>query len=414
MFSFLYNIGIHLYVFGIRIASLFNAKAKLWITGRRGQFERMKKAVHEHDRVIWFHCASLGEFEQAKPVIESVKKLYPDYKILLTVFSPSGYASAANYRHADMFFYLPSDKPANAKKFIKIFEPKLAVFVKYEFWFNYINELSKNKIPLLMISAIFRPGQYFFRRRGFWFRKQLKKVTWFFVQNETSSQLLGDAGIYHNEIAGDTRFDRVINIAENGGEVPGITEFKGDALLLVAGSTWPKDEEILAEMMHRHPEIKLIIAPHEIDKSRINEVVEKFSAYNPLLYSSGNAHSGKSRVLIIDGMGILSRLYRYADVAYVGGGFGAGIHNLAEAAVYGVPVLFGPNHKQFREALDLLADGGGFTFSGKNAAMVISEKLFKDKSFRESAGEKAAAYIYRNKGATSRIVDKIKEYLVVQ
>ncbi len=414
MFSFFYNIAVHLYVFAIRLASMANAKAKQWITGRSGQFARMKAVASKHDRIIWFHCASLGEFEQAKPVIEAVKNLYPGYKILLTVFSPSAIEQAKRYPFADLVFFLPSDKAANAKKFVNIFRPKLAVFVKYEFWYNYINELYKRKIPLIMISAIFRPGQYFFKHYGGWFRGQLNKVTCFFVQNESSSRLLEKAGIHHYEIAGDTRFDRVISIAEQGSAVPGIKSFKGDALLLVAGSTWPADEEVLLSIMKQNPGLKTIIAPHEIHPERIREIKERFSAFRPLPYSTYEKESSKTGdVLIIDSIGLLSRLYRYADAAYVGGGFGAGIHNLAEAAVYGVPVMFGPNHKRFREATELLETGGGFTFSNRKEAVEIAHKLFNDPLFREAAGKKAADYIYKNKGATQSVVEKIKEYLVV-
>jgi 3-deoxy-D-manno-octulosonic-acid transferase len=414
--STVYNIIIYSYYFLIKIAAATgNAKAKSWVEGRRKEFERLKKSIGKYDEIIWFHCASLGEFEQGRPVIEKVKKTYPNHKILLTFFSPSGYENKKHWEGADYIFYLPVDTHLKAKKFVSIVKPKVVVFVKYEFWFNYINELYKRKIPLIIISAVFRPGQYFFKFWGYWFKRQMQKISYIFVQDERSSQLLNSINIYHNEVVGDTRFDRVVKIMEEAQELPFVEEFKGGGKLLVAGSTWHPDEAVLHAVMRNEPQVKLIVAPHVTDKRHIDELVKRFSAFNPVLYSQyskGDGNIAGSRVFIIDTMGMLSKLYRYADLAYIGGGFGAGIHNTAEAAVYGVPVMFGPNYKKFREAVALLDRGGAFTFDTEKEALKIAGKLLSDDTFRIDAGKKAAAYIMENRGATNLITDKIKEYLI--
>ncbi len=413
--SFIYNISILFYSLGIRIAAFFNHKARQWIEGRKTQFKKMKKTLQKHDKVIWFHCASLGEFEQGRPLMEAMRKTYPNYKILLTFFSPSGYELHKNFKDADFVFYLPSDTPSHAKLFIEIFNPRLAVFVKYEFWFNYINELYKNKIPLLIVSAIFRPQQHFFHFWGYWFRRRLQKVTFFYVQNHRSSELLNKIHIYHNEISGDTRFDRVCKISEEQNDIQGIQHFKNNNLLMVAGSTWPPDEDILLKVMQNQSfGVKLIIAPHVVGEGHISELLQKFQDFRPVLYSRKEKIETNNIVLIINSIGLLSKLYRYADLAYIGGGFGAGIHNLLEAAVFGIPVLFGPNHKRFSEALDLIESGGGFSFSQPRKAVETCQLLLSDKTKRKLAGKAAAKYVAENKGATQIILNKIKEYLVVE
>ncbi len=408
----LYNFIILFYTEIIRLAALFNPKAKQWIAGRKNQFDNIQKSIGINEKIIWFHCASLGEFEQGRPVIELVKKKLHGYKILLTFFSPSGYELQKEYKNADYIFYLPADTSYNAKKFIKIVNPKLVVFVKYEFWYNYINELYKNKIPLIVISSIFRPQQYFFRFYGKWFRNQLHKVTFFYVQNKASAQLLNSIGVLHNKVTGDTRFDRVTNILQDNTEIQGIKDFKDNYKLLIAGSSWPPDEDIILEIIKEHSDLKLIIAPHIIYKTHIQDIIEKFNMYHPVLYSHiKDADLSKNNVLIIDNIGLLSKLYRYADIAYVGGGFGAGIHNLSEAAVYGIPVVFGPNHKRFNEAIDLINIGGGFAFSTVKEAVNIFNLLLKDNKKRIIAGDKAAKYIIKNNGASTIIIDKIEGFL---
>jgi len=375
----------------------------------------MEKAVGKNENIVWFHCASLGEFEQGRPVMEAFKEAFPCYKILLTFFSPSGYELRKNYPGADYIFYLPMDKPKNARRFIRIFRPKLVIFIKYEYWYNYIKELSKNKTPLFFISAIFRQNQYFFRFGGNWFRNQLQKVTWFQVQEESSSELLNSIGVFHNQVGGDTRFDRVLSVVHEPVSLPVIENFANEADLLICGSTWPPDEDILKDYLTHENGVKMILAPHKIDADHIAEIQNKFKAFNPVLYSetAGNVLDN-SRVLIINTLGLLSQLYRYGRLAYVGGGFGVGIHNLLEAAVYGLPVIFGPNYQRFREARDLLANGGGFTISDKKSFRQTAGALLRDAGKYQQASKFAATYVQKQAGATFKAMEKIKEYLVVQ
>jgi 3-deoxy-D-manno-octulosonic-acid transferase len=411
-----YNIFIYGYGFLIRVAAPFYGQARQWLTGRKNLFRNMEKAVGKHEDVVWFHAASLGEFEQGRPVIEAFRETFPRYKILLTFFSPSGYELRKNYEGADYIFYFPMDKPRNARRFIRIFKPKLAVFIKYEYWYNTIRELSKNKIPLFFISAIFRKEQYFFKPGTKWFRNQLQKVTGFMVQDQTSSDLLHSIHIYHHQISGDTRFDRVLKIAHEKVDFPVIQQFTNHSEVMVCGSTWPADEDILRAYLKQNQKIKMILAPHKIDAEHIQEIRKKFNAFHPVLYSETKKTpvNEKSRVLIIDTLGILSYLYRFGQVAYVGGGFGSGIHNLLEAAVYGIPVIFGPHYKPFREAHDLLENGGGFTIQDKKSFFAVADRLFQQADFRIQAGQAAKQYVEKEAGATFRIIEKFKEYLVPQ
>lgn len=375
----------------------------------------MEKAVGKNENIVWFHCASLGEFEQGRPVMEAFREAFPDYKILLTFFSPSGYTLRKNYQGADYIFYLPIDKPKNARRFIRIFKPKLVVFIKYEYWYNYINELSKNKIPLFFISTIFRQNQYFFRYGANWFRNQLQKVTWFQVQDETSSELLNSIHIFHNQIGGDTRFDRVLSISQEPVSLSAIENFADGADLFICGSTWPPDEDILKDYLTHEEGVKVILAPHKIDAEHIAEIQNKFKDYSPVLYSeTSESVPDGSRVLIINTLGLLSHLYRYGKLAYVGGGFGVGIHNLPEAAVYGLPVIFGPNYQRFREARDLLENGGGFTISDKKSFRQTADMLLHNTEKYRHASKAAAAYVQKQAGATYKAMEKIREYLVVQ
>ena len=336
----IYSLSIHLLNAFLGFAAIFNLKARKWVNGRKGQFEKLRKEIGKDERIIWFHCASLGEFEQGRPVMDVIRNNYSGYKILLTFFSPSGYEVRKNANEADFVFYMPLDTATNAKKFIGIVRPRIAVFVKYEFWFNYINELSKNKIPTLIVAAIFRPSQYFFKPWGFWSRSHLQKITHFFVQDEQSLELLNSVKIYHADIGGDTRFDRVLQVVSENKSYPQIETFAANQQVIVAGSTWPADEDILFELLKKtENSFKIIIAPHEIGEMRIDQVLKKFKAFNPRLYSEFDTAKNKdTKVMIINNMGMLSYLYRYAKIAYVGGGFGAGIHNLLEAVTYGIPV----------------------------------------------------------------------------
>lgn len=409
---FIYNISVWVYALGIRLAALFNNKAKLWVDGRKNIFREISEAIPKDEKLIWFHCASLGEFEQGRPVIEAFRKQFNDHKILLTFFSPSGYEVRKNFDQADYVFYLPLDTPLRAKKFIALTQPRLAIFIKYEFWFNYLNELSKNKIPLLMVSVIFRPSQHFFKPWGGWSRKQLQKVTWFFVQNEATKNLLNRIKVYHSSVSGDTRFDRVIQLPSEKINLPLIETFADGKPLLVAGSTWPADEDLLKSLLQSEHPFKLVIAPHVVSTSHIREILMKFEAFHPLLFSKiKNNKLSEKRVLIIDSIGMLSKLYRFGNMAYIGGGFGAGIHNILEAATYGLPVIFGPNYQRFQEAVELIRLGGAFAIHDEESCLQAFGHLASDKNLLRKSGETARKYVTSNAGATAMVVEKAKEYL---
>jgi len=410
-----YNFFIYGYSFLIRIAVPFHQQARRWVVGRKEEFLRMKNAVGKHEDIIWFHCASLGEFEQGRPVMEAFRETFPGYKILLTFFSPSGYELRKEYPGADYIFYLPIDKPKNARRFIRIFKPKLAVFIKYEYWFNYIKELSKNKIPLFFISAIFRKNQYFFRYGAGWFRNQLQKVTWFQVQDELSSELLSSIRVFHNQVGGDTRFDRVLKVSNEPVHLPIIENFTRVGTPLICGSTWSPDEDILKDYLAHEDGVKMVIAPHKINPEHLSEILNKFKDFHPVLYSEAMKNLPENaRVMVIDSIGLLSHLYRFGKLAYVGGGFGVGIHNLPEAAVYGLPVIFGPNHQRFREAISLLKNGGGFAIQDKKSFRETANRLLQNPENYKTASEAAVGYVRQQSGATFKAIEKIKEYLVVQ
>jgi len=412
--QFIYNLFIFIYQYSIRISAFFgNEKARKWLSGRKDVFNKLSSSIGKDDKIIWFHCASLGEFEQGRPLIEALRKQYTDYKILLTFFSPSGYEIRKNYEQADYIFYLPIDTTKNARRFVEIVRPRAVFFVKYEFWFNFINELYIRKIPFFMVSTIFRPSQHFFRFWGFWFRKQLRKITFLFVQDENSLELLENIKIYHADIIGDTRFDRVVALAEVEKEFPLIKHFVKDKPILVTGSTWPADEDKLLKMFDQLDiDFKLIIAPHQVDNEHIEQIKKKFSKYEPILYSNADEKNiNTNRVLIIDGIGYLSYLYRYATITYIGGGFGTGIHNLLEAATYGKPVIFGPNHSKFKEAIELKKNGGGFAIANSEELINFCQLLFTDNEKCETSAQSAKNYVIKNAGATNRVIDKAKEYL---
>lgn len=410
----IYNISIRLYLLAIRVAALFTPKAKQWLQGRKNFFEELQQSIKKEDEIIWFHVASLGEFEQGRPLMEAVKKLFPSHRTLLTFFSPSGYEAKKNYKGVDYIFYLPMDTRSNARKFVSIVKPKMVIFVKYEFWFNYINELYKNKIPLLMVSVIFRPSQHFFKFWSVWFRKQLTKVTWFYVQNDESVYLLNNIKIYHVEKSGDTRFDRVKILLNEKHDIPFIEHFKGNDLLIVAGSSWPPDEDILRYVLsNTNIPFRLIIAPHVVSDSHVAELQKKFNKWSPVLYTDfTNSFSKNSTVMILNTTGILSHIYRYADLSYVGGGFGVGIHNLLEPATYGQPVLFGPNFNKFQEARDLINLKTGFSVSNKDETLKLVESLLSGDVLRADIGIKSKKYVEANAGATDIVLNKIKEFIV--
>ena len=390
---------------------MFNPKARLWVDGRKGLLGKLAGQIDKNDKIAWFHAASLGEFEQGRPIIESFRKRFPDYKILLTFFSPSGYEIRKNYEGADYVVYLPIDTKRNAREFIKIVQPKLAVFIKYEFWFNYLQVLSENKIPVFFASVIFRKEQHFFKWYGSWSRKMLKKASFFFVQNQESFDLLESIGISKVEISGDTRFDRVFSIAQNAKKFPLIEKFAKEKKVFLAGSTWPRDEEIIEKLSVHNPVLKIIIAPHEIHQERIDSIIQRFATTKVLKYSEADENNiSNIQVLIIDGMGFLSGLYQYCHFAYIGGGFGKGIHNILEAATFGKPVIFGPNYKRFAEAVELVQKEGAFVINNSSEIISIAEKLLADDVAWQSASSVCKEYVKTKKGATELILNKISEF----
>jgi 3-deoxy-D-manno-octulosonic-acid transferase len=411
----LYNFFIRLFGFLVLIATPFNSKAREWHKGRKGLLKKIKKEVNRKEKIIWFHCASLGEFEQGRPVIEAVKSTFSDHKILLTFFSPSGYEVRKNYEVADYVYYLPLDTAVNAKKFIKRTNPRLVFFIKYEFWYNYISELNKNKIPVFIVSSIFRKSQYFFKPGAGWIRKQLQKITYFFVQNEKSLALLRMAKVNHADISGDTRFDRVVALAQEEVEFPEVELFKANKKLVIAGSTWPADEDVLEDLLRNSSlDFKLIIAPHIVNKEHIDQLLRKFSQFNPTLFSEASPLNTKnSRVLIVDSIGKLAYIFRYANLAYIGGGFGVGIHNTLEAATYGLPVFFGPNYERFKEAVDMKKLGCAFAISNISELSELFEDLFTDEEKYLQASVIAKNYVAEHAGATKKVIEKAKEYLIV-
>ncbi|MCX6244929.1 MAG: 3-deoxy-D-manno-octulosonic acid transferase [Bacteroidetes bacterium] len=406
-----YNIFVLFYVSAIRIAALFNPKARQWVNGRKNLLKNIQSALSSHKekkKVAWFHCASLGEFEQGRPILEAFKLSRPDHRIVLTFFSPSGFEIRKNYPGADHVFYLPADTRANVKEFIRLLSPSIVFFIKYEYWYNYIAELKKKNIPVYMVSAIFRPSQPFFRWYGGWFRKQLDNLAWFFVQDRDSEALLQKIGISKVTVSGDTRFDRVQAVAEQNRPVELMEEFCRNSKVLLAGSTWPEDETVILPFIHENNDkMKFVIAPHEVDKGRIDGLMSLIGT-GGLRYSEANAQSiAEARVLVIDSIGILAFLYRYAHVSFIGGGFGVGIHNILESAAFGVPVIFGPNYLRFREACELIREGGAFSIGNKDEFKSALGNLLNNPGRHERASAICRTYVSANKGATSYILDHI-------
>jgi 3-deoxy-D-manno-octulosonic-acid transferase len=394
----------------VELASPFNKKARMTRIGQWFTNGILRKKIDRNADYIWFHAASLGEFEQGRPMMEKLKKQYPDYKILLTFFSPSGYEVRKNYPGADVICYLPFDTPFKVKKFLNLAHPKIAIFIKYEFWLNYLTELKKRGIETYIISAIFRPGQLFFKWYGAWYRKALLCYKHIFVQDETSKQLLSQYRINNVHVCGDTRFDRVVEIQKQTRLLPEIESFtKGNKLIFIAGSSWSEDEKIIIPYFNEHQEIKLIIAPHEIHTERL--VYIQSLIHRPAIrLSEANINCMESKdCLIIDSFGLLSSIYRYGNIAYIGGGFGHGIHNTLEAAVFGIPVIFGPNYQKFKEARDLIAYGGGYSTDGKESFDSLMDKFLSDSQMLAQAGENAGNFVHRNLGATNKIMDMIFE-----
>ena len=377
------------------------------VNGHAAVFKILRENIKEGEPYIWFHAASLGEFEQGRPLMERIRRQYPEYKILLTFFSPSGYEVRKNYEGADVICYLPFDTPRNVKRFLNIANPCMAFFIKYEFWQNYLKALKRRHIPVYSVSSIFRREQIFFRWYGGRYYKVLTRFTHLFVQNEVSKELLGKLGIRNVTVVGDTRFDRVMEIMQQAKQLPLVEAFKQDYTVFVAGSSWPPDEDLFIEYFNAHPELKLIIAPHVIGESHLSEIIGKLK--RPYLrYTQANEENVKQAdCLIIDCYGLLSSIYRYGEIAYIGGGFGVGIHNVLEAAVYGVPVMFGPNNKRFREAQQLLQSGGGFEIHDETDFNALTDKLLTDATFLKQAGDAAGHYVKGNAGAADKVLSMV-------
>ncbi len=404
----LYYLFIQLYFVAAKFLSLNNIKAKQWIDGRKNIFQHLEEAfANNSDKVIWMHCASLGEFEQGRPVIEKLKLQSPNYKILITFFSPSGYEIQKDYAGADWVFYLPIDTENNVKQFYEIVNPLLIIFVKYEFWYYYIREAKKRNIPLLLVSGIFRNSQPFFKWYGTLHREMLGCFTYLFVQNKTSFDLLQTIHKANNvAVCGDTRFDRVVEIAAQAKSFQDVENFIGTSNVIVAGSTWTEDDEELDHYANTHPEIKFLIAPHNIGSDRLNECLRLYK--HSVLYSKIDTAKSNTNVVVIDNIGMLSTLYKYATVCYVGGGFGGdGVHNVLEAAVYAKPVFLGPEFEKYAEAIDLIDAEGAISIESALELEEEFDKLFTNKNASLLMGNKAKDYVERNSGSSKKIIDYI-------
>lgn len=439
--TLLYSIGISFFHFLIRIGAIFGKKARKWVDGRKGLLEKIESDVDSSKKHIWFHFASLGEFEQGRSVLEEFKKRFPDKLIIITFFSPSGYEIRKNYSLAEHVFYLPADSASNAKRFVELINPEMVFFTKYDYWLFYFRELKRENIPLYMVSAIYRPDQVFFKWYGGIFRQILSYVSHFFVQNQESISLLNRIGLENATLSGDTRFDRVVAVSKNVRELPVISYFATGHRVMVAGSTWPQDLERLLAFHQVFPDWKLIIAPHEVSKESVDYTRKLFSM--AVLFSELSDHMHKEQlkmdqsrqreidmdlvyhdtdteadtipehkapILIIDNVGMLSSLYGYGDIAYIGGGFGAGIHNTLEAAAYGMPVIFGPNYHKFQEAKDLIQAKAAYSISNERELILVMDELM-DYKVRIEAGNRAVGYVQQQAGATERIMNFIEDRL---
>lgn len=406
---FLYNLAVSLAGFFLKIIALFSPKIKLFVEGRKNVFSILEEKIKPQDKTIWFHSASLGEYEQGLPVIEKIKEKYPNHKIIVTFFSPSGYEVRKNNTVADVTIYLPLDTKSNAKRFLKLAHPELAFFIKYEFWLNYLKELEKSKTPTYLISGIFRDNQMFFKWYGGFYRKALNAFTYFFVQNEKSKQKVESLGFKNVIVSGDTRFDRVNAILERDNRLDYVEKFKNNQPTIVIGSSWPKDEALIAEYINQAPDnVKFIIAPHNIKPDQISDLLSKITKSTVLFSEKENKDLSNYNVFIIDTIGILTKIYSYGTIAYVGGGFGnPGIHNILEPATFGIPIVIGPNYSNFAEAIDLVDIGGCMPISTIAELKEILDRLLNDNSFLEEKSEICRSFIQNNKGATETIMKRI-------
>ncbi len=405
----MYNIVISLYLCGVAIASIFNEKVRKMWRGERQAIRTIKEKMDPNAQYVWFHAASLGEFEQGRPLMEQLRREHPEYKILLTFFSPSGYEVRKNYEGADIITYLPLDTITNARRFLRTIRPVMAFFIKYEFWYNYLHILRHRGIPVYSVSSIFRPGQVFFRWYGKQYSRVLKCFTHFFVQNEVSRELLSTIGIDNVTVVGDTRFDRVLQIKAAAKQLPIVEQFKGNSKCFIAGSSWQPDEEIFISWFKNHQDWKLIIAPHVIAEDHLQQIEKMLGDRKVVRYTKATVDSVvDAEVLIVDCFGLLSSIYHYADVTYVGGGFGVGIHNTLEAAVWDVPVFFGPNNQRFQEAQGLKNCGGGLEISNADDFRRYMLGFEEHPELMKELGEKAGAYVASLAGATRKILSFVK------
>ncbi|QSW90542.1 3-deoxy-D-manno-octulosonic acid transferase [Flavobacterium endoglycinae] len=404
---FLYNLVIYIAGFFLKIIALFSPKITLFVEGRKNVFNILQEKIKPEDKTIWFHSASLGEYEQGLPVIEKIKEKYPSHKIVVTFFSPSGYEVRKNNTVADVTVYLPLDTKSNAKKFIKLVHPEKAFFIKYEFWLNYLKELENHTTPTYLISGIFRDSQMFFKWYGGFYRKALNAFTYFFVQNESSKQKIEAIGFKNVIVSGDTRFDRVNAILERDNKLDFIANFKNNQTTIVIGSSWPKDEGLIAEYINQAPDhVKFIIAPHNIKPDQIAELKSQITKSVVLFSEKENKDLASYQVFIIDTIGLLTKIYSYGTIAYVGGGFGnPGIHNILEPATFGIPIVIGPNYSNFAEAVSLTALGGCIPISNAEELKEILDRLLNDKSFLKEKREICSLFIQNHKGATNTIME---------
>lgn len=406
----LYNSIIGLYYFTILLAFPFNSKARAWIRGRKGWKEKLKKDIQTGDPLMWFHVSSLGEFEQGRPVIEAWRKENPEYKILLTFFSSSGYNHINNYKEVDYIHYIPLDTHRNARKFINIVKPGLVVFVKYELWYHFLHEAHRFGARTILISAAFRPSQIFFKFFGKWYRKVLYFFNQIYVKDENSVDLLMQLGGLNVSLAGDTRFDRVVKIAEQSKQLDTVSNFTKGRFTYIFGSTWKKDEDIILEYINAcKSDVCFIIAPHEIGETHIQQLINRLHKRGVLYSQAYGTSLFEARVLIIDNIGLLSSIYRYGNVAYIGGGFRKGIHNILEPAVYGLPVVFGPKYRKFSEAVELIREKGAFSIDSFEGLKNILDKFREDDNALSSASKATRQFVQRNLGATQVILNYLKK-----
>ena len=409
--TFLYNIIVLIVSFILKIIALFNQKIALFINGRKETWKKIKEGISEKDKVIWMHCASLGEFEQGRPILEKLKELHPTKKIVLTFFSPSGYEVRKNYELADVVCYLPLDSKKNVQKFLDMLNPVLVLFVKYEFWPNYLNELKKREIKTFLISGIFRKNQLFFKWYGGYLKKALNAFTHFFVQDETSNQLLKSINFNNITVSGDTRFDRVFEITQQNNHLQFIQEFVNNSYTVVAGSTWKDDEDLLVNYINTKASKneKFIIAPHNINSDAIKELKASIHKKVVMFSEKERQNIAEFQVFIVDTIGILTKIYSYANVAYVGGGFTkSGVHNVLEPATFGIPIVIGPNYFKFNEAKDLIKNEACFVVDNSQKLSVLLNEFFQQKTKREQAGKNALNYVKNKTGATAKILNYLQ------